>query len=284
MKILVTGYSGQLGYDVVKEGLKCQHEMIGVSSKQLDITKREAVFSYIQQLRPECIVHCAAYTAVDKAEEDRAASYDVNVNGTRYIAEAAKAVDAKFVYISTDYVFGGNGDVPFTETDQVNPIGYYGETKLQGERQVQTLLEKYFILRISWVFGLNGNNFVKTMLRLAETRNELSVVGDQYGSPTYTVDAAKLIIEMIDTNAYGIYHASNEGFCSWSEFAQEVFRQANKEVIVKAITAEEYPTPAVRPENSRMSKQKLLDNGFLLLPKWQDAVGRYINELSEGVK
>lgn len=284
MKILVTGFSGQLGYDVVHEGLKHKYEMIGVDSKQLDITNKKAVYSYIQKLKPDCIIHCAAYTAVDQAEEAKEACYDVNVNGTKYLTEAAKALEAKFVYISTDYVFDGQGDTPFSETDQVNPINYYGETKLQGEQQVQTLLNKYFIIRISWVFGLNGNNFINTMLRLAETRNELNVVGDQYGSPTYTVDMAKLIIEMITTDAYGLYHASNEGFCNWAIFAKEIFRQANKEVNVKPITTEEYPTQAHRPKNSRMSKQKLLDNGFEALPEWQDAVNRYINALTEEVE
>lgn len=279
MKILVTGYSGQLGYDVVREGLNQKYEMIGVGSKQLDITNKKAVFSYIQELKPECIVHCAAYTAVDQAEEDKEACFDVNVKGTKYLAEAAKAVDAKFVYISTDYVFDGQGNTSYFETDQVNPIGYYGETKLQGEQQVQEIIEEYFIVRISWVFGLNGNNFVKTMLRLAETRNELNVVGDQYGSPTYTVDVAKLIMEMIVTDLYGIYHATNEGFCSWAEFAKEIFRQVNKDVKVNLISTEEYPTRAVRPKNSRMSKQMLEDSGFTPLSKWQEAVGRYIKEL-----
>ncbi|MGE7592961.1 dTDP-4-dehydrorhamnose reductase [Peribacillus frigoritolerans] len=283
MKVLVTGYSGQLGFDVVKEGNYRGLEMYGTSSRDLEITDKDCVSKYVTELKPEAIIHCAAYTAVDKAEEDKEKCYDVNVNGTRFLAEAAKEIGAKFVYISTDYVLDGQGDKPFTETDPPNPIGYYGLTKLEGEKIVQSLLENYFIVRISWVFGANGNNFIKTMLKLSESRDELNIVGDQFGSPTYTYDLSRLILDMIQTNRFGIYHASNEGFCSWAEFAREIFRYANKRVKVNSITSEEYPTRAERPKNSRMSKQKLTDYGFESLPNWEDALDRYITELKQEV-
>ncbi|MCM3356565.1 dTDP-4-dehydrorhamnose reductase [Psychrobacillus sp. MER TA 171] len=284
MKILVTGYTGQLGYDVVQQGLRLGLNMVGIGSEDLDITSKEAVSLYIKKVKPSAIIHCAAFTAVDTAEDDKAKCQLVNVEGTVHLAKAAKEIDAKFMYISTDYVFNGEGDRPFVETDQPSPIGYYGKTKLEGEEVVKKLLEEWFIIRISWVFGINGNNFVKTMLRLAETRDELNVVGDQFGSPTYTYDLAKLLIDMIKTDRYGVYHASNEGYCSWSEFSREIFRQANIQVNVNSISTEEYPTRAVRPKNSRMSKQKLVDHGFNPLPTWQDAVMRYLKELKEEVK
>lgn len=283
MKVLVTGYNGQLGYDVVREGEKQGFEMVGTTSSDLDITDEQAVKKYVQISKPDAIIHCAAYTAVDKAEDDREACWNVNVAGTRYLATAAHQLDAKFIYISTDYVFDGQGDAPFKETDSPKPIGYYGQTKFEGENIVKQLLDEWFIVRISWVFGINGNNFIKTMLRLSETRNQLNVVNDQYGSPTYTADLANLLIQMVQTNKYGIYHASNEGFCNWAEFARGVFKQAGKNVEVQGISTEEYPTRAVRPKNSRMSKQKLVDAGFEALPDWQDAVARYLKELVEEV-
>ncbi|WP_400243696.1 dTDP-4-dehydrorhamnose reductase [Niallia sp. JL1B1071] len=283
MKILVTGYSGQLGHDVVLEGKKRGFEMIGVGHKELDITQEEQVQNYIHTVKPDAVIHCAAYTAVDNAEDDKETCFDVNVNGTNYLAAAAKSVDAKFTYISTDYVFEGTGTEPFTEEDAAKPVGYYGVTKYEGEKAVQSLLDKYFIVRISWVFGINGNNFIKTMLRLAETRDELNVVGDQYGSPTYTFDLAKLLLDMVETEKYGVYHASNEGFTTWADFAKEIFEVAGKAVKVNSITTEEYPTKAVRPKNSRMSKDKLEENGFTRLPAWQDALKRYIAELQEEV-
>jgi dTDP-4-dehydrorhamnose reductase len=283
MKILVTGYSGQLGYDVVLEGKKRGFDMIGVGHKELDITQEEQVRNYIHTVKPDVVIHCAAYTAVDNAEDNKDVCFDVNVNGTKYLAASAKSVDAKFIYISTDYVFEGTGTEPFTEEDAANPVGYYGITKYEGEKAVQSLLDKYFIVRISWVFGINGNNFIKTMLRLAETRKELNVVGDQYGSPTYTFDLAKLLLDMAETEKYGVYHASNEGFTTWADFAKEIFQVAGKAVKVNSITTEEYPTKAVRPKNSRMSKDKLEKNGFTRLPAWQDALTRYIAELQEEV-
>jgi dTDP-4-dehydrorhamnose reductase len=284
MKILVTGYNGQLGYDVVREGLKHNLDMIGIGIDDLDITIEADVINFVKKVNPDAIIHCAAYTAVDKAEDDKDMCWSVNVDGTRYLATAAKEVNAKFMYISTDYVFDGKGEAPFTENDTPNPVGYYGLTKFEGEKIVGDILKESFIVRISWVFGINGNNFIKTMLKLAETRDELSVVGDQYGSPTYTFDLARLLIEMIQTQKYGVYHASNEGFCTWAEFASEIFDQANKKVTVNSIPTEQYPTRAVRPKNSKMSKQKLTENGFEPLPKWQDAVSHYLNELTQEVK
>ncbi|QWH63541.1 dTDP-4-dehydrorhamnose reductase [Bacillus mycoides] len=284
MKILVTGYNGQLGYDVVKRGEKQGLEMQGIGIEDLDITNESAVYEFVDNVKPDAIIHCAAYTAVDKSEEDKDLCWNVNVDGTKYLATAAKKLNAKFVYISTDYVFDGEGTHEFVETDAPNPVGYYGLTKYEGEKVVRSLIDNNFIVRISWVFGINGNNFIKTMLRLGETRDELNVVGDQIGSPTYTYDLARLLIDMVVTNKYGTYHATNEGFCSWADFAEEIFEIAGKDVKVNSITTEEYPTRAVRPKNSRMSKQKLIDNGFKPLPAWQEAAKHYITQLQQEVK
>ncbi|GAA0310707.1 dTDP-4-dehydrorhamnose reductase [Gracilibacillus halotolerans] len=282
MKVLVTGYSGQLGYDVVRVGLNSNHEIVGISSKDLNITNKSHVEDFIRKLKPDVIIHCAAYTAVDNAEDNKSDCYNVNVNGTKYLAEIAKTINAKFVYISTDYVFNGEGNLPFTETSVPNPINYYGETKYEGEQIVKGLIEKHFIIRISWVFGINGNNFVKTMIRLSETKNELNIVNDQIGSPTYTYDLAHLIIDMIDTEKYGTYHASNEGYCSWAELALETFKMLKKEVKVNLVSTEEYPTRALRPKNSRLSKSKLIKSGFAPLPDWESALKRYIIEFNRG--
>lgn len=284
MRILVTGYTGQLGFDVVSEGLKRGLEMHGIGSKDLNITDEKAVYKYINKLNPDSIIHCGAYTAVDKAEDDKENCWNVNVDGTKYLAYAAKNLGAKFMYISSDYVFNGEGATPFRVTDEPKPIGYYGHTKHEGEKVVKSLLDDWFIVRISWVFGINGNNFIKTMLKLAETRNELNVVGDQFGSPTYTTDLAKLLIDMIQTDKYGIYHASNEGYCSWAEFAKEIFKQSDLDIKVNSISTEEYPTRAVRPKNSCMSKDKIVNMGFKPLPTWQDALERYLIELKQEVK
>lgn len=284
MKILVTGYTGQLGYDVVREGLNHNFDMVGVGSRDLNITDECSVNQYVKETNPDAIIHCAAYTAVDKAEDDKENCWNVNVDGTKYLANAAKEIKAKFMYISTDYVFDGLGESPFVETDEPNPVGFYGRTKYEAEKIVQSLLSEYFIVRISWVFGQNGNNFVKTMLRLAENRDELNVVGDQIGSPTNTFDLSRLLLEMIQTDRFGVYHATNEGFCNWAEFAQEIFHLAKKTVTVNSITTEEYPTRAVRPKNSQMSKQKLIGNGFNPLPSWQDSLERYLNALIHEVK
>ncbi|TBL17963.1 dTDP-4-dehydrorhamnose reductase [Bacillus paranthracis] len=284
MKILVTGYNGQLGYDVVKRGEKQGLEMQGIGIEDLDITNEAAVYEFVDKVKPDAIIHCAAYTAVDKSEDDKELCWNVNVEGTKYLATAAKKLNAKFVYISTDYVFDGEGTHAFVETDAPNPVGYYGLTKYEGEKVVRSLIDSNFIVRISWVFGINGNNFIKTMLRLGETRNELNVVGDQIGSPTYTYDLARLLVDMVITEKYGTYHATNEGFCSWAEFAQEIFEIAGQDVKVNSITTEEYPTRAVRPKNSRMSKQKLIDNGFEPLQDWKKAIKHYITQLQQEVK
>lgn len=279
MKVLVTGSTGQLGYDVVKQATMLGWEVTGVGSSDLDITNTDEVRDFVATLKPEVIIHCAAYTAVDLAEDKREDAYNVNVNGTSNLSHAAKEIDCKFVYISTDYVFDGSGETPFQIEDSTNPIGYYGETKLKGEQVVQDFLKKYFIVRISWVFGLNGNNFVKTMLRLGKERKELNVVDDQIGSPTYTRDLAGLIVGMVQTDKYGVYHATNEGYCSWADFADAIFREAEVNVKVNRISSNEFPTKAKRPANSRLDKSQLELNGFKRLPQWNDALTRYIKEL-----
>jgi len=279
MKILITGSKGQLGYDLLRIGIEYELELIGIDYDELDITKEQDVYHLVNEVEPNAIIHCAAYTAVDKSEDDKEACWAVNVDGTKYLVEAAKRVNAKFMYISTDYVFDGEGMTPFLETDKPVPVGYYGLTKHEGEKLVQSALDDWFVMRISWVFGVNGHNFVKTMLKLAETRNELNVVADQIGSPTYTFDLARLLLDMIQTNKFGIYHATNEGFISWKDFAEEIFKQSKLNIKVNGIATEEYPTRAVRPKNSRMSKQKLEDAGFAPLPNWKDALGRYLKEL-----
>lgn len=279
MNILVTGVGGQLGFDVVQRGYSLGLNMIGTTSSILDITDEAAVSAFVHKHKPDAVIHCAAYTAVDKAEDDKENCRKVNVDGTSYLAAAAKQVQAKFIYISTDYVFDGEGQEAFKESDSPSPINYYGLTKYEGEQVVRDLLSDYFIVRISWVFGMNGNNFVKTMLRLAETRGELNVVGDQWGSPTYTADLARLLLDLVRTDKYGIYHASNDGFCSWADFAREIFAAAHKDIKVNGITTDEYPTRAVRPKNSRMSKKKLIEYGLEPLPPWQDAVKRFLDQL-----
>ena len=279
MKVLVTGYNGQLGFDVVKRLEKSGVECKGVDIDDFDLTDREQTVDYICNYNPDAIVHCAAYTAVDKAEEARELCFNVNVNGTANIRSAAEACGAKLVYISTDYVFPGTGEKPWEIYDSTGPCNYYGYTKLEGEKALSGY-DKLFIIRISWVFGINGHNFVKTMLSLADKYSELRVVDDQIGSPTYTYDLAVLICEMLQTEKYGTYHATNEGYCSWADFADYIFECAGKAVKVNHITTEEYgKTPAVRPKNSRMSKAAIDQNGFKRLPTWQDATKRYVDIL-----
>ncbi len=279
MKILVTGVGGQLGYDVCKVLTARNIEHKGVDIADFDITDTKATREYIMNYCPDAVIHCSAWTAVDKAEDEIGKVRTVNTEGPRNIAAACKEIGAKMLYISTDYVFPGTGERFYEPEDPTGPLGAYGETKLGGELAVKELLEKYFIVRISWVFGMNGNNFVKTMLRLAETKTELNVVCDQIGSPTYTADLAPLLCNMIMTEKYGVYHATNEGVCSWAEFAQEIFRLAGKNVKVNPVSTSEYPTKAARPLNSRMSKDKLEKMGFARLPDWHDALARYIHEL-----
>lgn len=281
MRILVTGASGQLGYDVERELERRGIEYLGTSSRELDITDREAVERLMAAYRPDAAIHCAAYTKVDLAEDEPERCWAVNADGTRNMAAACRKTGAKLLYISTDYVFPGTGEQFRRTDDPVSPVNTYGRSKLAGELAVQSLLEKYFIVRISWVFGKNGNNFVKTMLRLAETKAELSVVCDQIGSPTYTADLAPLLCDMVQTERYGVYHATNEGTCAWSEFAEAIFELAGRQVVVHPIPTSAYPTRAARPLNSRMSKERLRDNGFQALLEWKDALARYLKEITE---
>lgn len=285
MRIVVTGVKGQLGYDCVRELNKRGYkDVIGIDKDELDITDEKAVREYFQKVRPDVIMHNAAWTAVDKAEECIDIVKKVNVDGVSYIARAAEEIGAKLVYISTDYVFPGSGERFYEVDDPTGPISVYGRSKLDGEIASRQC-KKTFIVRISWVFGINGNNFVKTMLALGDTHKELTVVSDQIGSPTYTYDLSKLLCDMIETEKYGTYHATNEGVCSWAEFAQEIFSVAGKDVIVHPITTEEYfknkPIQAKRPLNSRLSKKSLDEAGFDRLPTWQDALKRYIKELTK---
>ena len=280
MKVLVTGASGQLGYDVVRELMKRGHEAVGVSSKEMDITDQAQVKKMITEANVDVVMHGAAYTAVDAAEDNEAQCRLVNANGTENIAVVCKKLDIPMVYISTDYVFDGQGTRPWEPEDERHPLNVYGQTKYEGELAVQKYLEKYFIVRIAWVFGINGNNFIKTMLKLSKTHDTLTVINDQIGSPTYTYDLARLLVDMMETDKYGIYHATNEGLCSWYEFAVEIFRQAGISMNVIPVTSAEYKAAkAKRPFNSRMNKDKLEENGFERLPQWQDALARYLEEL-----
>lgn len=281
MKILVTGAAGQLGYDVCQRAAEQHITAVGIDRKELNLTDEQAVKQYfIEHSDFDAIVHCAAYTAVDQAEGDIVGATDINVNATKYLVEAANRGNMKFIYISTDYVYDGEGQEPFTETSIPAPVSVYGRTKLEGEQMAQ-MCDKAFVVRISWVFGINGNNFIKTMLTLAKTKKELSIVDDQVGSPTYTKDLATLLVNMIQTDAYGIYQASNEGYCSWYEFAKEIFHQADIHIDVHPVSSDAFPTIAQRPKNSRMDKHKLEQNGFSRLPAWEDAVRRYLQELNE---
>jgi dTDP-4-dehydrorhamnose reductase len=278
-RILVTGVKGQLGFDVAKELTKRGIDCLGTGSEDFDITEEEAVREFLISCQPETVIHCAAYTAVDKAEDAPEQCEAVNVAGSRNVAKACSEIGAKMIYLSTDYVFSGAG-TGFYETDApTGPLGVYGRTKLEGELAVRAALSRHFIVRTSWVFGVNGNNFIKTMLKLSESRDEVSVVSDQIGSPTYTADLAPLLCDMALTDRYGTYHATNEGICSFAELAEAAFREAGRNTRVNFITTEEYPTRAPRPKNSRLSKQSLDQAGFNRLPDWRDAVKRYIEEL-----
>ncbi|MED9904880.1 MAG: dTDP-4-dehydrorhamnose reductase [Lachnospiraceae bacterium] len=276
MKVLVTGVKGQLGYDVVNELQKRGMEAVGVDIEEMDITDAAGVHEVITKAAPDAVIHCAAYTAVDAAEDNIELCRRVNADGTANVARACKELDIKMIYISTDYVFDGQGERPWEPDDERHPLNVYGQTKYEGELAVQKALEKYFIVRIAWVFGVNGKNFVKTMLRLSENNSRITVVNDQFGSPTYTDDLARLLVDMVLTDKYGIYHATNEGICTWYDFACEIFRQAGIEMEVVPVSAAEYKAKAKRPENSRMNKDKLVQNGFERLPSWQDALKRYM--------
>lgn len=281
MRVLVTGYNGQLGYDVVKELKSRSIECRGVDRSDFDVTNREQTVDYIYGYSPDAVVHCAAYTAVDKAEDDEENCRRVNTDGTENIAIACERLNAKMLYVSTDYVYGGAGDTPFEPGDATDPKNVYGRTKLDGETAMLRHVSRYFIVRTSWVFGINGNNFVKTMLRLGAERDELNVVDDQIGSPTYTPDLARLICDLIETDRYGIYHGTNESFCSWAEFAAEIMRLGGRKARVKPVESSQYPVRAERPHNSRLSKKCLDNAGIKRLPEWQDALKRFLKELGE---
>lgn len=279
--IIVTGVKGQLGYDVVKELNKRNIACKGVDIDELNITNRAAVFDFMRTEKPSAVIHCAAWTAVDRAEDEAEKCMAVNVSGTENIALACKEVGAELMYFSTDYVFPGTGENEYEVDDEKAPQSVYGQTKLEGEYKVLENVDKHYIVRISWVFGINGANFIKTMLRLSETHTELNVVCDQIGSPTYTADLAPLICDMIQSGKYGVYHATNEGYCSWADFAKDIFEKAGKNVVVNPIPSSEYPAKAKRPLNSRLGKRSLDEAGFSRLPTWENALDRYLRELCE---
>ena len=284
MKVLVTGSKGQLGYDVIKELCSRRHEALGFDLPELDITDEAAVQAVFDRVKPDAVIHCAAWTAVDAAEESGniAKVFAVNEGGTRNLAAACKRTGAKLLYLSTDYVFDGQGSAPWrADETRFAPLNEYGKSKLAGENAVRELLQTYFIVRIAWVFGKNGNNFVKTMLRLSETHDTLRVVCDQVGTPTYTPDLARLLVDMIETDKYGVYHATNEGgFLSWYDFASAIMQEAGKHTKVIPVTTAEYGlSKASRPFNSRLDKSKLKENGFEPLPDWRDALKRYLKEI-----
>ena len=301
MKVLVTGANGQLGSDVVEELSKKNYEVIATDIQdssvnnckyaKLDITNETMVDGAISKFSPDAVIHCAAWTAVDSAEEDdnKEKVYNINSLGTKYIANACKKHDCKLMYISTDYIFDGSGTEPWMEDcKNYNPINHYGKTKLDGELAIVDKVDKYFIVRIAWVFGLNGNNFIKTMLKLGKTKNALSIVCDQVGTPTYTLDLARLLVDMISTDKYGYYHVTNDGeYISWYDFAVEIFKYASElgytdynaeNLCVKAVTTEEYGlSKAKRPKNSRLNRSKIKENEFTPLPNWKDAMKTYID-------
>ena len=293
MKVLVTGVKGQLGHDVVNELIKRNHEAIGVDIEEMDITDYASVESGIKKVNPDAVIHCAAWTAVDAAEDEdkKERVHLVNTIGTKYIATVCKESDIKMMYLSTDYVFDGQGTKPWQpDCKDYKPLNVYGKTKLEGELAVSELLDKYFIIRIAWVFGKNGNNFIKTMLNLGKKYDTLKVVCDQIGTPTYTYDLARLLVDMIETEKYGYYHVTNEGgYISWYDFATEIFRQAaelghteysNDRLTVSPVTTAEYGiSKATRPFNSRLDKSKLIEQGFTPLPTWKDALNRYLKEI-----
>lgn len=288
MKFLVTGVKGQLGFDVVQELERRGYETVGVDIEEMDITDESSVNRVMEEVKPQVVVHCAAWTAVDAAEDEENIPkvMAVNKTGTEYIAKSCKKFDAKMIYLSTDYVFDGQGEEPWKVDDQRNPLNIYGQSKYEGEIAIEKTLEKYFIVRISWVFGKNGKNFVKTMLNLGKNHDRLTVVSDQVGSPTYTYDLARLLVDMAETEQYGIYHAANAGdYISWYDFTVEIMKQAGKiddtynHVEVVPVGSDQYPAKAKRPSNSRMDKSKLTENGFTPLPAWQNAVERYISEI-----
>lgn len=276
MKVLVTGVEGQLGFHVAEELQKRGYQVFGVDIDEMDITDALQVHKVIEEANVEAVIHCAAYTAVDSAEDNVELCRRVNVGGTKNIAQVCGELSLKMVYISTDYVFPGEGERPWRPDDAAEPLNVYGQAKYDGELEVLKYVSKHFIVRTSWVFGENGHNFINTMLRLGREKGKVGVVADQVGSPTYTRDLAVLLVDLIETEKYGTYHATNEGYCSWYEFTKEIFRQAGMKVEVIPLTSEEFPAKAKRPHNSRLDKKKLIENGFKTLPSWQEALKRYL--------
>ncbi|MED2785265.1 dTDP-4-dehydrorhamnose reductase [Bacillus thuringiensis] len=279
MKVLVTGAKGQLGQDVVSLLKEQTWEVFGFGREELNITDEKQVSEKVLLIQPDIIIHTAAYTQVDQAESDEEAAFKVNAEGTKYLAQAAEAVGAKFCYVSTDYVFDGTKDTPYKADDQTNPQTVYGKSKLVGEQYTQEYCSKSYIVRTSWVFGLYGNNFVKTMLRLAEENKELGIVHDQVGSPTYTTDLARFIISLVQTDKYGVYHGSNSGVCSWYEFAKEIFKQSNIEIVVNPLKTEDFPRPAARPKYSVLDKGMIEENGFESFQNWKEALKDFLKKL-----
>ena len=276
MRFLVTGVKGQLGHDVMEELDLRGHEGVGVDIEEMDVTDAKTVDRVIKEAKADGVIHCAAYTAVDAAEDNEELCTKINADGTESIAKVCQELDLPLMYISTDYVFDGEGERPWEPEDPCHPLNVYGQSKYLGEQAVQKYLDKYYIVRIAWVFGVSGNNFIKAMLNKAKTTNRVTVVSDQVGSPTYTRDLAVLLVDMMEKDRYGIYHATNEGICTWYEFAKEIFVQAGIDMEGVPISADEYPAKAKRPHNSRMEKNKLDTAGFRRLPTWQDALKRYL--------
>ena len=280
MRYLITGAKGQLGYDLERELISRGHEVTAVDIDEMDITDPEACNRVITQASPDGVFHCAAYTAVDAAEDNEDLVMKINAEGTENIAKVCEKLNIKMLYLSTDYVFNGTGERPWEPDDLREPVNVYGKSKYLGEIAVTDHVEKFFIVRISWVFGVNGKNFIRTMLKLAETHDTLRVVSDQIGSPTYTFDLSRLLADMMETNKYGFYHASNEGLCSWAEFAEAIFKEAGiDKMTVIPVTTEEYGAKAARPKNSRLNKDKLAAFGFTPLPDWRDALKRFLKEI-----
>jgi len=278
MRVVVTGAVGQLGQDVVLELARKNHEAFGTDREKLDITNEADVFAFISEVKPDAILHCAAYTNVDAAEENEELAYQINAAGTEYLAKVAQQIGAKMIYVSTDYVFDGTSAEPYEVDQQTKPLGAYGRTKLAGEELLQKNLKEFFIIRTAWVFGIHGHNFVKTMIRLGEERGEVGVVHDQVGSPTYTVDLGRFMVELMETDKYGIYHATNSGVCSWYEFAVEIYKQAGMNVTVNPLTSDQFPRPAARPQYSVLSKKKIEEKGLTPLRDWKEALAAYLDE------
>lgn len=284
MKYLVTGSKGQLGFDIVRELQKRGiTDIVSIDKEDLDLTDGNKVHEYVLNMKPDVIFHTAAWTNVDEAEEQEDLVYDINVKGSSYLVDAAEELGCKIFYISTEYVFDGKKSGLYEVDDPVNPLNVYGKTKFLGEQEVRQY-SRHFIIRTSWLFGINGSNFVETILKPGNKQEEINVVSDQLGSPTYTVDLAKLLVDMSKTEKYGTYHASNDGFCSWADLAEYIFKLNEKTIKVNHINASEYPSKALRPLNSKLSKKSLIENGFKTLPSWKDAIDRYHEELIEKSK